>query len=71
MNELLRYWAFKLCGKGEQESAASDVMTAAADEIERLREENDKLRTKNARMRAAIHLNTDLSAVRAALKGQL
>jgi hypothetical protein len=37
MSELLRYWAFKLCGKGEQEDAASDVMTAAADEIERLR----------------------------------
>jgi len=29
------------------------------------------LRAENARMRAAIHLNTDLSAVRAALKGQL
>jgi hypothetical protein len=38
MSELLRYWAFKLCGKGEQEDAASDVMTAAANEIERLRE---------------------------------
>ena len=63
MNESLRYWAFKLCGKGEQESAASDVMTAAADEIERLR-------TENARMRAAIHLNTDLNAVRAALRGK-
>ena len=33
--------------------------------------ELDALRTKNARMRAAIHLNTDLNAVRAALKGQL
>jgi hypothetical protein len=33
--------------------------------------EADALRTKNARMRAAIHLNTDLNAVRAALKGQL
>jgi hypothetical protein len=28
------------------------------------------LRTKNARMRAAIHLNTDLNAVRAALTGK-
>jgi rubrerythrin len=44
MNELLRYWAFKLCGKGEQEDAASDVMTAAATEIERLRAENARLR---------------------------
>jgi hypothetical protein len=44
MNELLRYWAFKLCGKGEQEEAASDVMTAAATEIERLRAENALLR---------------------------
>jgi len=44
VNELLRYWAFKLCGKGEQENAASDVMTAAADEIERLRTENARLR---------------------------
>jgi hypothetical protein len=60
----LRYWAFKFCGKGGQEDAASDVMTAAAAEIERLR-------TKTARMRAAIHLNTDLTAVRAVLKGQL
>jgi hypothetical protein len=44
MNELLRYWSFKLCGKGEQEDAASDVMTAAATEIERLRAENERLR---------------------------
>jgi len=44
MNKLLRYWAFKLCGKGEQEEAASDVMTAAATEIERLRAENARLR---------------------------
>ena len=44
MNELLRYWAFKLCGKGEQEDAASDVMTASATEIERLRAENARLR---------------------------
>jgi FtsZ-binding cell division protein ZapB len=50
VNELLRYWAFKLCGKGEQESAASDVMTAAADEIERLREENDKLRNHHKKI---------------------
>jgi FtsZ-binding cell division protein ZapB len=50
MNELLRYWAFKLCGKGEQESAASDVMTAAADEIDRLREENDKLRNHHKKI---------------------
>jgi hypothetical protein len=33
--------------------------------------EADALRAENARMRAAIHLNTDLNAVRAALKGQL
>jgi hypothetical protein len=30
--------------------------------------EANALRTENARMRAAIHLNTDLNAVRAALK---
>jgi FtsZ-binding cell division protein ZapB len=50
MTELLRYWAFKLCGKGEQEDAASDVMTAAADEIERLREENDRLRNHHKKI---------------------
>jgi hypothetical protein len=33
--------------------------------------ELDALRSENARLRAAIHLNTDLNAVRAALKGQL
>ena len=35
--EQLKYWAFKFCGKGQQEDAASDAMTAAVTEIERLR----------------------------------
>ncbi len=34
--EQLKYWAFKFCGKGPQEDASSDTMTAAADEITRL-----------------------------------
>lgn len=33
----LEYWAFKLCGKGEQEDAASDVMSEALKEINKLR----------------------------------
>jgi hypothetical protein len=36
-------------------------------EADALRAEADALRAENARMRAAIHLNTDLNAVRAAL----
>ena len=35
----LEYWAFKLCGKGEQEDAASDVMSEASKEIIKLRAE--------------------------------
>ncbi len=34
----LEYWAFKLCGKGEQEDAASDVMSEALREIVKMRE---------------------------------
>ena len=32
----LRKWAFKFCGKGEQEDLASDAMSVAADRIEEL-----------------------------------
>lgn len=34
----LEYWAFKFCGKGEQEDAASDVMSDAAREFKKMRE---------------------------------
>ena len=34
--EKLRRWAFKFCGKGEQENLASDAMSEAADRIEQL-----------------------------------
>jgi hypothetical protein len=34
--EQLKYSAFKLCGKGPQEDAASDAMTAAVTKIARL-----------------------------------
>ena len=34
--ERLRRWAFKFCGKGEQEGLASDAMSEAADRIEQL-----------------------------------
>lgn len=30
----LQWWAFKFCGKGEQENLASDAMSEAADRIE-------------------------------------
>ena len=32
----LRKWAFKFCGKGEQEDFASNAMSEAADRIEEL-----------------------------------
>lgn len=32
----LRKWAFKFCGKGEQEDFASNAMSEAADRIEQL-----------------------------------
>ena len=32
----LRWWAFKFCGKGEQEDLASDAMSEAASRIEKL-----------------------------------
>ena len=32
----LRWWAFKFCGKGEQENLASDVMSEAVSRIEKL-----------------------------------
>ena len=35
----LEYWAFKFCKKGEQEDAASDVMSEASKEIIKLRAE--------------------------------
>jgi hypothetical protein len=34
--ERLRKWAFKFCGKGEQEDFASNAMSEAADRIEEL-----------------------------------
>jgi hypothetical protein len=37
--EKLRRWAFKFCGKGEQENLASDAMSEAADRIEHLERE--------------------------------
>jgi len=37
--ERLRRWAFKFCGKGEQENLASDAMSEAADRIEHLERE--------------------------------
>lgn len=39
----LEYWAFKLCGKGEQEDAASDVMSEALKEIIKLRDETERM----------------------------
>ena len=35
----LRKWAFKFCGKGEQEDFASNAMSEAADHIEHLERE--------------------------------
>jgi hypothetical protein len=32
----LRWWAFKFCGKGEQENLASDAMSEAVSRIEKL-----------------------------------
>ena len=32
----LRWWAFKFCGKGEQENLASDAMSEAVRRIEKL-----------------------------------
>jgi hypothetical protein len=32
----LRWWAFKFCGKGEQENFASDAMSEAVSRIEKL-----------------------------------
>jgi hypothetical protein len=32
----LRWWAFKFCGKGEQENLASDAMSEAVGRIEKL-----------------------------------
>ena len=32
----LRWWAFKFCGKGEQENLASDDMSEAVSRIEKL-----------------------------------
>ena len=32
----LRWWAFKFCGKGEQENLASDAMSESVSRIEKL-----------------------------------
>jgi hypothetical protein len=32
----LKWWAFKFCGKGEQEDLASNIMSEAANRIEEL-----------------------------------
>ena len=42
----LDYWAFKFCGKGEQEDAASDVMSEASKEIIKMRAEIERLRAE-------------------------
>lgn len=49
ITEKLKYWAFKFCGKGEREDAASDAMTAAVAEIERLHAERDAARAAAVR----------------------
>jgi len=54
--EKLEYWAFKFCGKGEQEDAASDVMSEASKEIRKMREaraEVERLRADHDALRGA------------------
>ena len=54
MVENLKYLSFKLCGKGELEDAASDVMGDAAIEIERLRREVKRLSQEPELLRAEL-----------------
>lgn len=49
----LEYWAFRFCGRGEQEDAASDVMSEASKEIIKLRAERRE-RIATAAMQALI-----------------
>jgi hypothetical protein len=54
----LRWWAFKFCGKGEQENLASDAMSDAIDRIEKLEAALEKIsreRTLWGAMRKADH----------------
>jgi archaellum component FlaC len=54
MVENLKYLSFKLCGKGELEDNASDVMGDAAIEIERLRREVKRLSQEPELLRAEL-----------------
>lgn len=57
----LEYWAFKFSGKGEQEDAASDVMSEALKEIIKLRDETERLARERDEARAGIErLRKDL-----------
>ena len=54
----LRWWAFKFCGKGEQENFASDAMSEAVSYIEKLEAALEKIsreRTLWGAMRKADH----------------
>jgi hypothetical protein len=51
-------------------AAGPAVVMVESRQMIALLDERDGLKAENARMRAAIHLNTDLSAVRAALNGK-
>jgi hypothetical protein len=51
-------------------AAGPAVVMVESRQMIALLDERDGLKAENARMRAAIHFNTDLSAVRAALKGK-
>ena len=58
----LEYWAFKLCGKGEQEDAASDVMSEALKEIIKLRDETERLARERDEARAEVERLRDENA---------
>jgi hypothetical protein len=55
----LRWWAFKFCGKGEQENLASDAMSEAVSRIEKLVEENGVLFVTNVRLNSRADLDSD------------
>ena len=64
----LEYWAFKLCGKGEQEDAASDVMSEALREVVDLRAAVEKLTRELDEARAEVErLKSEPETLRAEL----
>ena len=68
----LQWWAFKFCGKGEQENLASDAMSEAAARIEILEEALQKIETLelDPRNSGQMWVEALRQIARAAIKGK-